>query len=127
MESQVTQYGATVQRILHLLEELGPMTATDLSAEMGLSRMYVTPVLSRMRRKLKTTPKRVYVKEYVHKLESGRTYPRAVYALGNKRDAIRPKAMTKEEIRKRSYRKERNLNTTNSVFNLALPRREHRI
>lgn len=127
MESQATPYGKTVQRILSVLEEFGPMTSTEVSEELGLSRSYVAPVMSRMRRRLKTLPKRIYIKEYIHKLESGRIYPRAVYALGSKRDVHPPPVMTQQEKRKRAYRKNRNLNTLNSVFNMAIPTREHTI
>lgn len=120
------KYGETVKRITELISDLGPMSTCELSEEMGRDRMFISAVLSRMRRPTKTMPKRLYVIRYIDKVESARAYPRAVFALGDKKDAQKPKA-DKRASRKASDQRRRMRNTMNSVFNLGMPRREYRI
>lgn len=120
------KYGETVKRITELISDLGPMSTCELSEEMGLDRMYVSAVLSRMRRPTKTLPKRLYVIRYLYQMESAKNYPRAVFALGDKRDAPKP-VFDRRASRKASDQRRRALNTMNSVFNLAMPRKEYRI
>lgn len=120
------EYGHTVREITRLLTELGPMTTAELCRELGQTRMYVSSVIARMRKKTALTPKRVYIKTYIDEDESCRKYPRAVYALGDKEDARRKPYDVNKYKREYNARK-RMLNTTNSVFNLALTRKEFRI
>lgn len=126
MPSPTRAYGNTVERIAYTLRDQGPMTLSELCDELGQARGDVSAVVTRMRRDLKTMPKRVYVSHYVYDMEGERRYPRAVYALGGQKDASKPKP-NRKEVRRRSDAKRRIINTTNSVFNLAVPRREYRI
>jgi len=120
------EYGQTVQNITKILTELGPMTTAELCRELGETRMYVSSVIARMRRPTVSLPKRVYVKTYIDEDESSRRYPRAVYALGDEADAT-PKRYDRKKYRREYNARKRMLNTTNSVFNLALTRKEFRI
>jgi hypothetical protein len=124
-----SKYGEVVQRITALLQEFGPMTRTDMCVELNLDRMNVSAVVTRMSKATETTPKRVYISHYIHSVEGARDYPRAVYALGDKPDAKKPKRdHAKTLATKRRYNaKIRKLNTMNSVFNLGLTRKEFRI
>ena len=120
------KYGETVADILRLLDELGPLSRSEMCEELGLERTYVSAVVTRMASPTKRLPKRIHVSHYVYDMEGARRYPRAVYALGDKPDARRPKA-NKLDNRRRADAKRRVINTANSVFNLATPRREYRL
>lgn len=113
----------TIQ-IEKLFEEHGEMTRHEVCDAMGIDRMYISAILSRMCKPGKTLPKRLHVVRYVYDQEGERRYPRAVYALGDKPDAPRPKPNVKE-VRKRYRSNLRKRMTTNSVFNLALTQREY--
>lgn len=120
------EYGQTVREITRLLTELGPMTTSEISRELGQTRMYVSSVVARMRKASALMPQRVYISAYVDEDEASRRYPRAVYALGDAEDAKRKPYDIKKYKREYNARK-RKLNTMNSVFNLALTRKEFRI
>jgi DNA-binding Lrp family transcriptional regulator len=79
--------------ILNILEEDGPMTRAELVHALGMSRNIVSSVLSRLNRKQKTAPKRIYISHYQLDNETGgRKYPRASYAVGDKPNAKKVKA-----------------------------------
>jgi len=117
-------YGETVGKIIAALAECGEMTAKEICDHIRIKRDGVSTILTRMRRDLPTTPKRVYVVRYVYDAEGLRRYPRPVYALGTEADAPKPKAPTPEN-RKRYRERLRLRMTANSVFNLGLTRREY--
>lgn len=114
-------YGELSALILDAIEAYGPMTRIELQTHIGQDSGGVSSVLTRLRKQHKTTPKRVYIKTYVHDQENARTYPRAVYALGDKPDAKRPR-MSRLEIRRRYDAKKKKRYTMNSVFNLTKSR-----
>ena len=117
------KYGSLVNRIEKALKELGPLTGAELCQELNVEKSELSAVVSRMARPGKELPKRVYVVRYVYEHELHRKrYPRAVYDLGDKPDAIKPKSSTKKN-RQRYDQNLRKRMTGNSVFNLALPRR----
>ena len=116
------KYGQIVSQIIQAIQDYGPMTRTEMCDHLGLTRESVSAVVTRMTRTGPETPKRLYIKSYVYDQEGQRRYPRAVYDLGDKPDARRPKADTFNN-RKRYREKIKMLRTANSVFNLALPRR----
>lgn len=124
-----SNYGEIVQKITDVLQELGPMTRIDICTELGIDRMNVSAVITRMAKPTPTMPKRVYISHYIHDVEGARNYPRAVYALGDKDDAKKPKRDRQKLLEsKRRYKDRiRKLNTMNSVFNLGLTRKEFRI
>jgi hypothetical protein len=84
--------------------------------------MTVSSIVSRMSRASARLPKRIYVSAYTYDHEGQRSYPRAIYALGDKPDAKRP--VPDPNANKRRYNaKVKAKHTANFVFNLALPRR----
>ena len=118
-------FGVVVERILDLLEHVGPMTRSEIEQNLGIGKNTAGSVISRLNRASKQLPKRVYIKAYVYDHEGTRRYPRAVYALGDRADAARPKPQGKEN-RRRYAEKLKSVYRTNSVFNLGRSVREIR-
>lgn len=116
------KYGSTVNQILTLLTEVGPLTGADLCEIIGVGHDNLSGVLCRMRKPSKTQPKRIYVKSYVFEYDNSRRYPRPVFAVGDKQNASKPKS-DKKAIRRRYDSAKKAKLTMNSVFNLGLPRR----
>lgn len=112
--------GPIVLGILSALESDGPMTCSELMQALNISKNSTSAVLSRLSKKQKMVPKRIYIAHYQMDSEAGgRKYPRPAYALGDKPNAKRVKA-TRAEISAhyRSNLKGR----VSSVFDLARPR-----
>lgn len=118
-------YGSTVEKVVKVLQEEGPMTRIEICRRIGMDRMLVSAVLSRMSKPTKTIPKRMYIAGWTNDSEGQRNYPRAIYALGDEEDVkYRPKETIKEK-RRRWRSEERKRMTMNSVFNLGLTRRQY--
>ena len=115
-------YGSTVARVLALIEECGPMSRAEIGDHLGIDRRQLSSVVSRMAKTSPRTPKRLYIARYVYDMEGQRTYPRAVYAIGDKPDARKP-APDPLGAKRRYNAKVKLRHTANFVFNLALPRR----
>jgi hypothetical protein len=117
------KYGFLVKEIEEKLSELGPMTGAELCQEIGVDKLSLSSVVSRMTRPSKTFPKRLYISGYTYEHEThDRRYPRAVYALGDLEDKPKPVSSRKDNVRRYNANKRKRL-TGNSVFNLGLPRR----
>jgi len=112
------KYGQIVQQILDALQTCGPMTRTELCQHINVDRGTTAAVVSRLLRPSPKYPKRVYIKGYVYDQEGERCYPRAVYDLGDKPDAKKPKA-DKLGVKRRYVERKKMKYATNSVFNLA--------
>lgn len=118
-------WGQTVKDILAKLDECGECAPAEMASLLGLDRMNVSTIMTRLRRAGKKTPKRIYIVRYVHDGEGARRYPRPVYAIGDLPDAKKPKADVKAN--KRRYRQGLRLRmTANSVFNLGMTQRQMR-
>lgn len=117
------EWGTTVAAITRLLKEEGGLTRAEVCDRLGLDRRYVSAVITRMNKPGAVTPKRIYITHYVHDNAGERRYPRAVYDLGDKPDAKKPKSDLKA-IRQRYRERQRGLLKGNSVFNLGLTRRQ---
>lgn len=94
-----------VAKIEELIKEYGPMTRAEMQAEIGdasVDKRKLAAVVSRMNKKTATLPKRLHIKSYEYDQEGQRSYPRALYDLGDKPDARRP-ASSSERLRKRYY------------------------
>lgn len=117
-------YGETSTKILEIVTEYGPMTRHEVCAHLGIDRAHVSAIITRMTKDTPVAGKRLYVESYVYDSEGQKRYPRAVYAVGNKPDAKRPKPDTKE-TRRRYLANVRKKMTCNSVFNLGLTRRQY--
>lgn len=117
-------YGETSTKILKIISEYGPMTRQEVCVHLDTDRMYVSAIITRMTKDTPKAGKRLYVESYVYDSEGQKRYPRAVYAVGNKPDAKRPKPDHKE-TRRRYLANVRKRMTGNSVFNLGLTRRQY--
>lgn len=90
-------YGDVTRKALDLLEQLGPMTAKELSIEMDMHVNNVSMVLTRCTRRGKYGDKikRVYIHSWAMELINSngksRTVPRRVFAVGDKKNAVKPK------------------------------------
>lgn len=118
-------WGETTRRILALLNEIGPMTRSEVCQHLGLDRNEGAAIMSRLAQPTKRPvgPKRIYVAAWTYDTESQRRYPRAVYDVGCKPDAKKPKSDLKEN--KRRYLNARKLRVS-SVFQLGLTRNQRR-
>lgn len=106
-----------IPRALGLLAELGPMTQAEMGELLGLDRFGAAALMNVLRRPLKTIPKRVHIIKWVADHPGQRSYPRAVYALGDGEDAPRPKSNQKKV--KQRYEQNRKVRLkTSSVFRL---------
>lgn len=117
-------WGSVTAKILDMLAEHGEMTRKEVCDAIGMDRMYISSILTRLNKVGKTLPKRIHVVRYVYDEEGARRYPRAVYALGDLPDAKRPKSNPAENKR-RYLQNLRKRMTGNSVFNLGLTRRQY--
>lgn len=116
-------WGNTTDRILLLLEE-EPLTKAEICRRLDLTHDQVSNRLSHLRKKTPRYDKRIYIAEYTRHAVLGRTYLRAVYALGNKKDTGRKmRPFTQKERSARTYQnliKRRN----SSVFRQTMTNRE---
>lgn len=110
-------YGSAVQKILEAIQTCGPMTRTELCQYIKADRSSTAAVISRLSKPGRITPKRLYITSYVYDQEGERRYPRAVYDLGDKPDAKKPKA-DKLGVKRRYVQRRKIKYATNSVFNL---------
>lgn len=117
-------WGATVADILAVLNELGEATPVEIAESLGLDRMQISSIMTRLRKPGPVSPKRIYVVRYIHDHDGARRYPRPVYAIGDLEDAKRPKPDVKANKRRYTQGLRKRM-TTNSVFNLGLTRREY--
>lgn len=106
-----------VPRALELLAELGPMTQAELAELLGLDRFGAAALMNVLRRPLKTIPKRVHIIKWVTDHPGQRSYPRAVYALGEGVDVPRPKRNYKK-VKQRYEQNKRTRLRMSSVFRL---------
>jgi hypothetical protein len=114
--------GPIVLGVIEVLEREGEATMAEIAKALGRSRFDCSQVVSRMRKPTKMLPKRLYIVRWVYTDDSGgRPYPRAVMALGDKRDAPKPKPKTHAQIRVEYRARERH--RVNSVWQWAAPRR----
>lgn len=87
-----------ISRILFVLNEMGPMRATEIAEHTELSRTYVAQLLRHnLRGLVPKQKKQVYIKQFI-KEGNIRVH---LYAAGNMPDAVRPKPLsTKERLRR---------------------------
>ena len=114
-------HNGTTDQIRAALVELGPMTATEMCEQFGLDRKCFHALMRRLRLRGEA-----HIVQYVESDTSTRTTPVALYAAGLGRDAPKPKAQKRIEVKRRYDEKVKLRARTNSVFNLALPRHKYR-
>lgn len=99
--------------------EFGEITASELAEHLGITRYDAHAVLNRMNKRTKAGLKRIHVVRYINDHDGARTYPRAVFAMGDKPDAKKPKA-DQLAVKRRYYARLKSRTTMNSVFNLGM-------
>ena len=118
------KYGSSVETILTLLRENGPMTRSQLEEDMEVGKAAISAILSRMRRESIECPKRIYIAKWVNNRDTGRAYPRAMYALGDLPCKKKPKPEKHRETVARHVQKRNTLARSNFVFNLGLTEKQ---
>jgi hypothetical protein len=114
-------WGNTTAEVLRMLEEYGPMTRAEICKQLGRDKTAIAAVVSRLHKASTERPQRIFIKAYVYDQEGERYYPRAVFALGSKKDAPRPKRNV-AAVRARYWARKTVLMKANSVFHLGLSR-----
>lgn len=100
------------------------MTKAEICRRLELTHDQVSNRLSHLRKKTPKYDKRIYIIDYTRHATLGRTYLRAVYALGNKRDTTKKLLpFTQKERAANSYAKMMAARN-NSIFNLTKTKRE---
>lgn len=114
-----------VRQILAALDFLGPSTYNEVAEYIGGDdARLLSSVMSRMNRASPKRPKRIYVVRFERDDRTGkRTYPRAVYALGDKPDAL-PVGCDRPAAQRRYREKRVGRYKMNSVFHLGLTERQ---
>ena len=106
----------THDNVRELLADVGPLTSRELAEFFPEATQWnVSSSLSSMRR---ARNKCVYIKEWKRSLEDSREHIRAVYALGDKPDARRPRSLTNAEKCGR-WRDKQRIPACNSVWTWA--------
>lgn len=107
----------TRQALRETLATAGPMTASELAL------FFPTDTLSNVSAQIfhlrRTNPPQIHICGWTRDDGIGRTYLRAIYALGNRRDSIKPKRFSVAERMRRQRAKNRRPCAPNSVFQLA--------
>lgn len=117
------KWGVLRDRILAMLEDLGPMTSAALARELGEPFSKVSGVVSRLTKPSADyqRPRRVHVHSWVYDGEDGgKAYPRALYAIGGDQpDAPKPARKSRKECNA-AYHARRFVDPVrlSSVFNL---------
>ena len=96
-------WGVTTLRILDTLEQIGPMTRSEMCRHLNLTREEGSAIFSRLSRPTlrPVGQKRIYIQAWRYDDEGGRHYPRAVYALGDLPDKPKPR-VDRKAVRRRS-------------------------
>lgn len=113
--------GQRVIDTLAAIAEFGEISAMELADYLDIGRYDAHAVLNRMSKRTKAGLKRIYVVRYTHDHDGARRYPRAVYAIGDKRDAKKPESDVRAN-RRRCEHRSLNVVRMSSVFNLGLSR-----
>lgn len=114
---------ATLQAIRETLEVCGPLTSREVQAFFpDNTQQEVASLISSMVRR--RAAKQVYIYAYVRENDYGRDYLRAVYALGDKPDARKPRKLTNAERCRRWKAKNAIPKAASSVFTWR-PRESH--
>jgi len=114
----MSNWGVISLRIVDMLEQLGPMTTSEIAKELGVERDSMGSIITRLRKPSKRPrgPKRVYVHDWRDEEDGQRAYLRAVYGAGNKKDAPKPERKSGAERSKRCRDNRRQKSLTN-LFN----------
>lgn len=99
--------------------QFGEITAMELAEHLGIGRYDAHAVLHRMNKRTKAGLKRIHIVRYIDDHDGARKYPRAVYAMGDKPDAKKPKA-DQLAVKRGYYARVKSRTLMNNVFNLGM-------
>ena len=91
-----------LSRLHRRVDDTPAAVSAELCEAIGLDKLKVGAVLSRLVRESIDTPRRAHICAYTHDAEGARSYPRAVYALGDRPNVPKPKA--RPAVNSRRYR-----------------------
>lgn len=110
--------GSRRAEVFNAIKDYGAMTMAEVCEVTGIDKYNAAAILQGLNNASARKPKRIYIVKYVFDHEGARRYPRAVYDIGDKPDAPKPKADT--EATRRRYRAAKKARLkANFVFNLA--------
>lgn len=101
------------------------MTAAEIGDVISYSIRRVHGITQRLKTKLPTAPKRIYISGYVFDGEGLRRYPRPVFALGDLPDKPKPKSDPAEIRRRYETNKKKRVNSVWMLGWTRDKRREH--
>lgn len=101
-------------RITALLEEHPGLSAREVSEQLSAKCSHIRAAICRMR-----SAKELHISGWRRDEDGGRLYIRALYSLGDKRDAKKPPPLSNTEYCRRWFKKK--ARAVNSVFALGLP------
>lgn len=106
------EYGEVVRAMLRALTDDGPMTSSELCKRVNSTHDKSARVISGLLRASARYPvKRIYIQGYVFDAEGARRYPRAVYALGDYPNAVKPKVSKAANAKRWRDRKKLRVNS----------------
>ena len=116
----MSNWGVMSLRIVDKLEQLGPMTASEIAKELAVARESLGSIITRLKQPSKRPlgPKRIHIADWRDEEDGQRTYLRAVYGAGNKKSAPKPDRKSDAERSKR-YRDNKRQQSFN-LFNATL-------
>jgi hypothetical protein len=112
----------TKEKILSALEADGPLSSQEIARNLNIPLAHARACICYCKNKLN----KVYIHSYRRDEEFGTLYPRALYAVGNRRDSVRPEPLPTAVYRKRYLSKKRAVGS-NSVFGLSVPVEKRRL
>jgi hypothetical protein len=115
-------FNPIVTAILAAIELDGPMTTAEISRAIGLETDDIYSIISRMMRKTPRSGRRLHISGWTDDAEGLRTYPRAIYSVGDKPNKTRPADIAAKAVARRRQRKQAT-KRVNSVWGLALSQR----
>ena len=118
-----SKHSFVTKAILDAIERDGPMTRKQVCRAIGRDRQEVASVVSRLSKPLKTMPKRLFICDWVNDDEGEKTFPRAVYDIGDRPNKKRPPLKSNTQ-HQREYRLKKKLKVS-SIFDLGISRRKH--
>jgi hypothetical protein len=98
------------KKALDVIAELGPISSRELAEEINISYSYARKLVTFLKKE-----KRIFIREYRRDEDGGKLYPRALYAAGGGKDAVKMKPLTNAEYAKRHKQNKRRVS---SVFDL---------
>lgn len=112
--------GPVMDRIVHALKDIGPMTKLEIMQYCGLTRRQWGNAYMRLKVPTKRHPKRVHIHDWTREVPGTRDYLRPVYGWGDLPDKRKPKPISPSESAAKCEAIRNVRLKTASVFNLGV-------